>query len=181
MKLSYSTPPKLGAPCRLGIGDVDDDRTLGAEFLQSRRNGAMEFAIGQKEFGLTMLQAERDQRRVEADVDGIEDRADHRRRVMGFEHGGRVGGEDGDRVAALDAGLGERVRQPPCARVELPIGETPAAMDDGRALAEEIGRALEKTHRAQRHEIRRRFLDRAVLSSCAAPYTSFVGTRHRLV
>ncbi len=140
---------------RLGIGDVDDDRPPGAELLQRRRDGAVEFAIGEKQLGLAVLQAECDQRRVEADVDGIEDRADHRRRVVGFEHGGRVGGEDGDRVAALDAGLGERVRQLPGPRVEFPIGETPAAMDDGRALAEEIGRPLQKTDRAQRHEIRR--------------------------
>ena len=113
----------------------------------------MEFAVGQKQLCLAMLQAEGDQRRVEADVDGIEDRADHRRRVVGFQHGRRVGGEDGDRVAAPDAGLGERVRQPPRPRVEFAIREAAAAVDDGRAIAEEVGRALEKTHRAQRHEI----------------------------
>ena len=68
---------------------------------------------------------------------------------------GHVGGEDRHGVAALDAGLGERMRQLPRARVELAIGEAPLAMDDRDALAEEVRRARQKAHRAQRHEVGR--------------------------
>ena len=98
---------------------------LGAELLQRRRDGGVELAVGQQQLGLAVLQAEGDQRRIEADVDGIEHRADHRRRVVRLQHGRRVGGEDRHRVAALDAGLGQRMRQLPRAGVELAIGEAP--------------------------------------------------------
>ena len=80
------------------------------------------------------------ERRIEADVDRVQHRADHRRRVVRLQHRRRVGGEDRHRVAALDAGLGQRMRQLPRAGVELAIGEAPLAVDDGDAVAEELAR-----------------------------------------
>ena len=88
MKSSYSMLPKLGAPSRLGIGDVDHDRRAWLPSLSSA--GAMrgvELAIGQQQLGLAVLQAEGDQRRIEADVDRVQHRADHRRRVVRLQHG----------------------------------------------------------------------------------------------
>ena len=99
---------------------------LRAELVQRRRDRGVELAVGQQQLGLAVLEAEGDQRRVEADVDRVQHRADHRRGVVRFQHGRRVGGEDRHGVAALDAGLGQRMRQPPRAGVELAVGETRA-------------------------------------------------------
>ena len=145
--------PEARRARRLGVGDVDDDGPLGAELLQRRGDGGMELAVGQQQLGLAVLQAEGDERRIEADVDRVQHRADHRRRIVRLQHGRRVGGQDRHRVAALDAGLGQRMRQLPGAGVELAIGVALRAVDDGGAVAEELRRAGEEAHRAQRHEV----------------------------
>ena len=155
MKLSYSTPPKLGAPAVSASAMSTTIGRLAAELLQRRRDGGVELAVGEEQLGLAVLQAEGDQRRIEADVDRVEHRADHRRRVVRLQHGRDVGGQNRHRIAAPDAGLGQGMRQPPRAGVELGVGEPAAAVDDGRAVAEEVGRAREEADRAQRHEVGR--------------------------
>ena len=138
-----------------GVGDVDHDRPGCAQRLERGRDGAVKLAVGQQQLGLAVVEGEGDQRRVEPDIDGIEYCADHRHGVVGLQHGGNIGGQDRHRVAAPDAGLGQGMCQPPRAGVQLAIREATVAVDHRRAVAEELRRALEEAHRAQRHEVGR--------------------------
>ena len=144
---------------RLGIGDVDDDGALGPELVQRRGDRGVELAVGQQQLGLAVLQAEGDEGRIEADIDGVEDGADHGRGVVGLQHRRRVGGEDRHRVAALDAGLGQRMRELPRAGIELAIGEPALAVDHRDPVAEELRRALQEADRAEGHEVGRALLE----------------------
>ena len=60
MKPSYSMPPKLGASVVSASAMSIDDRPLGAELLQRRRDGGVKLAIGEKQLGLAVLEAEGD-------------------------------------------------------------------------------------------------------------------------
>ena len=91
MKPSYSTPPKLGAPAVSASAMSTTIGALGAELLQRRRDGGVKLAVGEQQLGLAVLQAEGDQRRIEADVDRVQHGADHRRRVVRLQHRRHVG------------------------------------------------------------------------------------------
>src|SRR5262249_21764365 len=59
---------KVGCALRLNIGDVDDDGTLVPQPLESWRHRGMKLAVGQQHLSLAVLEAEGDERRIEANV-----------------------------------------------------------------------------------------------------------------
>ena len=95
-------------------------------------SGLREFLVDDEEFRLGMIERKGDGRRIEPGVERVEHAARHRHAVMAFEHGRRIGEHHRDRVALLDAGLGQRRGEPAGAGIEVRIGVRAAAMDDRR-------------------------------------------------
>ena len=84
-------------------------RTL-ARFSAAADDGG-EFAVDDERLGLAVIEHEGDRGRVEADVERVQNGAAHRDAVVTFEHRGRVGEHDRDRVAPHDAPPGEARRR----------------------------------------------------------------------
>ena len=109
MKLSYSTPPKRGAPA---VSASAMSITIGRLAAAAARAPARWWRETRGRRGSSLASPCSRQKAIsggiEADVDGVEHGTDHRHGVVRLQHGRHVGGQDRHRVAALDAGLGER-------------------------------------------------------------------------
>jgi hypothetical protein len=68
-----------------------------------------------------VIKREGDDRRVEARVQRVEHSLAHRHAVMALKHRWRVGKQNRDGIAALDAALCQRRGKLPCAPVEIGI------------------------------------------------------------
>ena len=118
---------------RVRVVDVDDEGPA-VESGEGGADGRRELAVGDDCLCLAVLQDEGDGARVEAGVDGVDHRAQHRHREGRLPGGGDVGGHDGDGVAAPDPSRGEARGEPAAAAVGLGPGMAAVAVDDGRAL-----------------------------------------------
>ena len=87
-----------------------------------------------RDLGVAVIERESNDRRVKPRVDRIEHAARHGDPVMGLKHRRRVGQDDGDRVAALDAAAGQRRCKASRARIKVLIGKTSRAVNDGRLV-----------------------------------------------
>ena len=114
-----ASQPLAGAVV-FGVVVVDDQRP-GLGPLQRRADDGGEFTVDDERLGLAVIEHEGDRRRVEASVERVEHGAAHRHAIVTFEHRGRVGEHDRDRVAAHEASLGERGGELLRSRVELAI------------------------------------------------------------
>ena len=97
-----------------------------------RSRGAIsKLTVHDEDFRLGVIEHESDGRGIETRVERIQHAARHRYAVMDLQHGGRVGEQYRDRVAAFDAFTRQRGGKPARARVEFRVGITAFAMDDG--------------------------------------------------
>ena len=141
-----------GAMAGLGVGDVDHNRFRFHE-VERGRNGAVELAVGEEHLRFAVVEAKGDRRRIEPDIDRVQDRAQHRDGEVRFEHRRRVGRQDRDGIASADAGFGQRVGEPAAAGIELAVGVAEITVDHRNAIGKNARRPLEKTDRRQRHVI----------------------------
>ena len=152
------------------IDEVDDRRRREAFFLQEREGAARRVGqrrVGEQHLGLAVLQNVRDRSRVEPRVERIYDAARRVDAVVRLHKRRRVRREDGDRVAARDAELHERRRQPRRALRRLRIGlhvrrrvrraesRLPVVVDDAGVGGPHRRGALEECERRQRRVVRR--------------------------
>ena len=100
-----------------------------------------------------MVEHEGERGRVEAGVERIEHRAAHWRAVVAFEHRGRVGEHDRDRVAAHDPALRQRGREPFRARVKVAIVAPEGPVRDREPVRKHRRRAFEEGQRCERLEV----------------------------
>ena len=100
---------------------VIDHQRLDLGARQRLAHHAREFAVDDQHFAFGVIEREGVDRRIEPGVDGVEHGAAHRHAIMRLKHGRRVGEHDRDRVAALDAALGQSRREPARAVVEVAI------------------------------------------------------------
>ena len=87
----------------------------------------------------------------QAVVEGDEDGADLGDAVVALHEVMRVGAEDADAVARLDAEGEERVPELVDALLELAVGEAVRAIDDSRLVRIELGRAAQEIVDEQRY------------------------------
>ena len=113
-----------------------------------------EFAVGDQHLGVGVVELEGDDGGVEAGIDGVEHRARHRHAVVAFEHRRRVGEHGRHGVAALDAALRQRGREPPRAGVELGVAAAQRAVDDRGLIGKHRGRPLQERQWRERLEVR---------------------------
>ncbi|MNY31886.1 hypothetical protein D3C86_1660690 [compost metagenome] len=132
----------------LGIIDVDDQRRV-IQHADRRVNHAMKLAVGDQHLGLAMLQHEGNGFGVQAHVERVEHRADHRHAEVHFQHLGNVRQHHGHRVVLADAAPGERRGQAPTAGVGLGPGATNRAVDHGGVVGVNAGGALDEAERRQ--------------------------------
>ena len=133
------------------IVDVDDQWR--SRLCQCGPNLGGELAVGDYRLGLAMRQNIGDSRGIEARVDGVEHRTQHRHGVMRLQHRGHVGQHDRDGIARADATSRKRGCQSPHPLVELAIAESPCAMDNGDAVGVDFGRSRQERHWCERREI----------------------------
>ena len=124
---------------------------LGA--LERRADDRGEFAVDDERLGLAVIEHEGDRGRVEASVERVEHSAAHRHAVMTFEHRGRVGEHDRDRVAANEASPGEGGGELLRSRVELAIAAAQRPVSDRQPVRKHRSCALEEGERRQRLKI----------------------------
>ena len=92
---------------------IDDvDHVDAFSYGKRRFEGRRELGIGDQELAPAVTEDVCDRRRIEADIDGVQDRACHRHAEMRFEQLRRVGGEHRYGVALIDAEVTERICQP---------------------------------------------------------------------
>lgn len=94
--------------------------------------------------GLAVEEEDGDGPGVEAGVEVVEDEAGHGDGELELEHGGDVGGEDGDDGALPDPERGEGGGNSEAAGVGLGPCEGGAVVDKGRAVAVDGGCSLEE-------------------------------------
>ena len=143
----------LPARCA-GIIDVDDQwRALhpGERVRDHRR----ELAVGEQRLRLAVLQDERDGRRVEPDVDGVEHRAEHRYAEAGLVDRRNVRHEHRHAVPNPDTAPRERRGEAAAARVSLYPGEATLAVDDRGVVGPDRGGTLDERERGERRVVRR--------------------------
>ena len=131
---------------------VDDQRPALGQ-LQRRADHARKFAVDNERLGFAVVEHEGDRGRVEAGIERVEHGAAHRHAIVAFEHRGRVGEHDRDRVAADKAALRERGSELFRAGVELAVVATKGAMRDRQPIGKHRRRALEKGQRRQRLKV----------------------------
>ena len=151
-RLVLDVPDEVPAR-RVGIVHVDDERPA-FDLLERRADGRRELAIGDDRLRLAVLQDEGHGVRVEAGVDGVDDRAEHRDREGRLPRGGDVRRHDGDGVAAPDPARGEARGEPAAAGPGLGPGLAAVAVDDGGALGIDGGASLEEADRRERSVVR---------------------------
>ena len=118
--------------------------------LSAAADHAREFAVDDDRFCLAVVEHESDRGRIEAGVERVEDGAAHRDAIVAFEHRGRVGEHDRDRVAANETSLGERGGEFLRSRVELAITAAQRPVSDRQPIRKHRSGALEKRERRQR-------------------------------
>lgn len=117
----------------LGVVDVDHQRRM-VEHADGGVNHVEELAVGDHHLGFAVLQHERDGFGIQAHVEGVEHRADHRHAEMHFEHRRDVRQHHRHRVALADATAGQCRGQAPAARVGLGPVATNRTMHYGRVV-----------------------------------------------
>ena len=152
-RLVLDLPDALAAR-RRRVVDVDDERGT-AHPGEGIRDDRRELAIGEQHLRFAVLQNERDGRRIEPDVDGVEHRAEHRHREARLVDGAHVRREDRHAVAEADAAARERGCEAVAARAGLGPGEAALAVDDARVVGIDGGGAFDERERSERREIGR--------------------------
>jgi hypothetical protein len=112
-------------------------------------NHIMELAVGNQHLGFAMLQHEGDGFGIQAHVERVEHRADHRHAEVHFKHLGNVGQHHRHRVVLADPATGQRRSQTAAAGVGLRPGAADRAMDDGGVVWINAGGALDEAERRQ--------------------------------
>ncbi len=138
------------AGSRGGIVDIDDQRPA-LQPGQRLGDAGREFAVGDQDLAVGVLENEGDGVGVEADIEGVEHRARHGDAEVGLKVLGDVGRHHGDGVAHADAAALEGRGQADAAVVGLAPGATQAAVDDGGAVGKDGGGAADEGQRRQRH------------------------------
>ncbi len=160
--------PEVLALRSMGIVDVDH-QWLALRPIERRADHRRELAVGDQHFGLAVVEAEGDGRRVESVVERIENRVEPRNRVVRLQKRGHVRRHHGDRVAAADARGREHRSEPPAALLELAIGVGALAVDHRGLPGIDLGSAPQEIDRCQRREVGRAALEQASpCGGCAA-------------
>jgi hypothetical protein len=109
----------------------------------------VELAVGDQHLGLAMAQHEGDGLGVQAHVEGVEHRADHRHAEVRFEHGRDVRQHHRHRVATADATAGQGAGQASAAGIGFAPVTADGAVDHGRVLAIHRGGAFDEAQRGE--------------------------------
>ncbi|MCY1506165.1 hypothetical protein D9M68_404040 [compost metagenome] len=131
------------------IVHVDHQRRM-VEHADGGADDVVELAVGDQHLGLAVLQHEGDGLRVQAHVEGVEHRADHRHAEVRLDHLGNVRQHHRHRVATADAASGQRGSQAAAALVGLAPVAADAAVDHGGVVGIDAGGALDEAQRSQR-------------------------------
>ena len=134
--LVFELAQPLAGAVVFGIVVIDDAAARTLASFSAAPMTAGEFAVDDERLGLAMVEHEGDRGRVEAGVERVEHGAAHRDAIVAFEHRGRVGEHDRDRVAAHDAPPGERRGELLRPRVELAIVAAQRPVDDRQPIRE---------------------------------------------
>ncbi|MNT56219.1 hypothetical protein D3C72_1935030 [compost metagenome] len=104
----------------------------------------MEFAVGDQYLGFAVLQHEGDGLGVQAHVEGVEHRADHRHAEVRLQHLRDVRQHHRHRVALADTAPGQGRGQAPAAGIGLGPVAADGTVDDGRVVRIDGGSALDE-------------------------------------
>src|SRR5690606_9560763 len=132
----------------LWIINVDHQRRM-VEHADGSMHDVMEFAVGDQYLGLAVLQHESDGLGVQAHVQGVEDRTDHRHTEVGFEHFRDVRQDDGYRVALADTTVRQGRGQTAAAGIGLGPGAAYSTVHHSGVIGIDTGCALDKSQRRQ--------------------------------
>ncbi|KAF7831189.1 Uncharacterized protein G2W53_013522 [Senna tora] len=143
-----STAAGGGAPAHVehhgGPTHVSDTVALD----QTVHDGGVEFTdadvVDEDELGFGVAEDDGDGAGVEAGVDVVEDGAGERDGEVELVHGGDVGGDDGDDVAAADPDGGEGGGELEASAMGLGPSERGVVVDDGGAVAVDGGCSVEE-------------------------------------
>ncbi|MNQ61278.1 hypothetical protein D3C85_755910 [compost metagenome] len=127
----------------LGVVDVDHQRRL-VEHADGGVDHLMELAVGDQHLGFAVLQHEGDGLGIQAHVQGVEHRADHRHAEVSLEHLRDVRQHDRHRVALADTAPGQGRGQAPAAGVGLGPVAADGTVDDGRVVRIDGGGTLDE-------------------------------------
>ena len=124
-----------------GVVDADDVERAQVERLDERRQRV----VDEQRARTRVAQDEADLGRRQPGVDGDEDAARERHRVVRLENGRCVGREHRDAVAVAQPARPQRVREPVAALLELAVGDPAAVLVRHRdARRVQVGRALQE-------------------------------------
>ena len=130
------------------VVDVDhQDRP--AEHGDGGMHHLVELAVGDQHLGFAVLQHEGDRFGVQAHIEGVEHRADHRHAEVRLEHRRDVGQHHRHGVALANAAAGQRRGQAPAAPVGFAPVATDGAVDHGEAFGIDAGGALDEAERRE--------------------------------
>uniref|UniRef100_A0A0A9AD90 Uncharacterized protein n=1 Tax=Arundo donax TaxID=35708 RepID=A0A0A9AD90_ARUDO len=141
----------------VGVLDGDDARRRvpRREKLERIADERQRRRVDEDELGAGVAEQDGDRARVEARVDGVEHGAAHGHAEVHLVHGRHVGQEHRHDVAAGDAEGDERGGEAEASAEGLGPGEDRVVVDDGGAVAEHRGRALQEAQRRERARVRR--------------------------
>jgi len=131
-----------------GVVDVDHQRRV-IEHADGGVDHVEELAVGDQHLGLAVLQHEGDRLGVQAHVEGIEHRADHRHAEMRLEHRRDVRQHHRHRVATADTATGQGRGQAPTAPVGLAPVAADGAVDHGEAFGVDARGTLDEAERGE--------------------------------
>lgn len=132
----------------LGVVDVDHQRRV-VEHTDGGMDHLVEFVVGDQHLGFAVLQHEGDGFGVEAYVEGVQHRADHRHAIVRLEHLGDVRQHHRHRVALADAAPGQGRGQASAALVGLRPVAADVAVDNRGVVRIDAGGALDEAQRRQ--------------------------------
>ena len=145
-----------------GIVHVDHQR-FRLEGRERAPDGAREFAVGDQDLGLAVLEHEGDRLRVEARVQRVEDRARHGYAEMALEHFRGIREHRSDRVADADSPTRERGSEPPAARIGLGPRGAARSVNDREMSGIDVGGALDESQRRQGRVVGRVLVETALV------------------
>ncbi|MNO78051.1 hypothetical protein D3C76_691760 [compost metagenome] len=122
---------------------IDHQWRMG-EQAQGLTNDRVELAVSDQYLGFAVLKHEGNGLRVQAYVQGVEHRANHRHAKVNFKHGRDVGQHHRHCVALADTPLAQGAGQAPAALIGLLPVAPDRAVDHGRILTVDRGRALDE-------------------------------------
>ncbi|MNQ31925.1 hypothetical protein D3C85_453080 [compost metagenome] len=131
-----------------GIVDVDHQRRV-VEHADGGVDHCMELTVGDQYLGLAVLEHEGDGLGVQAHVEGVEHRADHRHAEVRLEHGRDVRQHHRHRVATADAATGQGRGQAPAALVGFGPGAADGAVDHRGVVGVDARGALDEAERRE--------------------------------